>query len=151
MICYCQDTILIQIQDTKPWISNKHLINLIWFLLWASQVVRVVKNLPANPGDIRDTGSIPGLGRFPGGGHGNPLQYFCLENPTDRGAWWVTVHSITKSRIWLKLLSISIQHTSLLRPWLQIQPHTELPEVRISTYGFQRYATQPITERTLKI
>ena len=47
---------------------------------------------PANAGDIRDVDSVPGSGRFPGGGHGNPLQYFCLENPMDRGAWWVTVH-----------------------------------------------------------
>ena len=47
----------------------------------ASQVALVLKNLPANAGDIRDAGSIPGLGRFPGGGHGNPLQYSCLENP----------------------------------------------------------------------
>ena len=48
----------------------------------------VVKNLPANAGDIRDMGSIPELGRFPGGGHGNPLQVSCLENPTDRGVLW---------------------------------------------------------------
>jgi len=48
----------------------------------------VVKNLPASAGDIRDAGSIPGLGRSPGGGHGNPLQYSCLENPMDGGAWW---------------------------------------------------------------
>ena len=46
----------------------------------------MVKNLPENAGDIRDLDSIPGLGRSPGGGHGNPLQYFCLENPMDRGA-----------------------------------------------------------------
>ena len=57
----------------------------------ASQMVLVVKNLPANAGDVRDVGSIPGLGRFPGGGHGNPLQNSCLENPMDRGAWWATV------------------------------------------------------------
>ena len=56
----------------------------------ASQMVLVVKNLPANAGDVRDVGSIPGLGRFPGGGHGNPLQNSCLENPMDRGAWWAT-------------------------------------------------------------
>ena len=55
--------------------------------VWASQVVLVVKNLPANTGDLRDTGSIPGSGRSPGGGYGNPLQYSCLENPTDREAW----------------------------------------------------------------
>ena len=51
------------------------------------QVVLVVKNLPDNAGDIRDVGSIPGLGKSPGGGNGNPLQYPCLENPMDREAW----------------------------------------------------------------
>ena len=56
-----------------------------------------VKNPPANEGDIRDTGSIPGSGKFPGGGHGNPLQYSCLENPMDRGTWQATVHGVTKS------------------------------------------------------
>ena len=56
-------------------------------------MVPVVKKLPANAGDIRDTGSIPGSGKFPGGGHGNPLQYSCLENPRDRGAWWAMVHA----------------------------------------------------------
>ena len=64
----------------------------------ASQVMLEVKNLPANAGDIRDAGSIPGSGRFPGGGNGNPLQYSCLENPMDRGAWWVKVHKVTKSQ-----------------------------------------------------
>ena len=53
----------------------------------ASQVVLVVKNPPANAGDVRDVGLIPGSGRPPGGGHGNPLQYSCQENPMDRGAW----------------------------------------------------------------
>ena len=53
---------------------------------WASQVVLVVKSLPANAGDIRDMGLIPVSGRSPGGGHGNPLQYPCLENPRDTGA-----------------------------------------------------------------
>ena len=57
-----------------------------------------VKNLPANAGDIRDVGWIPGLGRFPGGGHGNPRQYSCLENPMDRGAWQATVHRVVKSQ-----------------------------------------------------
>ena len=57
----------------------------------------VVKNPPANAGDIRNVGSIPGLGRFPGGGNGNPLQYSCLGNPMDRGAWWATVHETAKS------------------------------------------------------
>ena len=62
----------------------------------------MVKNQPANAGNIRDAGSIPGSGRFPGGGHGNPLQYCCLENPMDRGALWVTVHRVAKSRTQLK-------------------------------------------------
>ena len=53
----------------------------------ASQVALVVKNLPANAGDVRDAGSIPGLGRSSKEGHSNPLQYSCLENPMDRGAW----------------------------------------------------------------
>ena len=57
-----------------------------------------VENVPANAGDIRDAGSVPGLGRFLGGGSGNPLQYSCLENPMDRGAWWTVVHGVTKSR-----------------------------------------------------
>ena len=56
-----------------------------------------VKNPPANAGDTRDAGSIPGLGKSPGGGHGNPLQYSCLENSTDRGAWQATVRGTAKS------------------------------------------------------
>ena len=52
-----------------------------------------------------DLGSIPGSGRSSGGGHGNPLQYACLENPLDKGAWWATVHKVAKSQIWLKQLS----------------------------------------------
>ena len=62
----------------------------------------VVKNLPANAGNLRDVDSIPGLGRSPGGGHGNPLQYSHLENSLDREAWWATVHRVAKIRTWLK-------------------------------------------------
>ena len=58
-----------------------------------------VKNPPANAGDIGDRGLIPGSGRSPGGGNHNPLQYSCLGNPMDRGAWWATVHAIAKSQI----------------------------------------------------
>ena len=58
----------------------------------------MVKNLPANAGDITDVGSIPELGRSHGGGHGNPLQYSCLENPMDRGVWQATVHRVAKSQ-----------------------------------------------------
>ena len=60
--------------------------------LRASQVVLIIKNPPSNAGDIRDAGSIPGLGRSPGGGKSNPLQYSCLENTMDRDAWQATVH-----------------------------------------------------------
>ena len=65
----------------------------------------VVKNLPINAGDSRDAGSVPGGERSPGGGHDNPLQYSCLENPMDRGAWRAMVHRVTKSQTCLKQLS----------------------------------------------
>ena len=75
-------------------------------VLWgASQVVLVIKNPPANAGDIRDVGSIPGSGRSPGGGYGNPPQYSCLENPMDRGPWRATVHGVTKSQTRLQRIS----------------------------------------------
>ena len=64
-------------------------------------VLAVKKKLPASAGDIRDEGSIPGLGRSPGEGNGNPLQYSCLGNPIGRGTWWATVHRVTK--IWTGL------------------------------------------------
>ena len=67
-------------------------------LIYGSQVALVVKSPPAKAGDIRDVGLIPGWGRSPGGGHGNPLQDSCLENPMDRGAWWATVHGVAKSQ-----------------------------------------------------
>ena len=66
----------------------------------------MVKNLPANARDIRDTDLILGSGRYPGGGHGNPLQYSYLENPMDRRAWWTTVHRVAKSQTWLKGLNM---------------------------------------------
>ena len=72
----------------------------------ASQVALVVKNPPAKAGDVRDMGLIPGLEGSSGGGHGCLLQYSCLENPMDRGAWQATVHSITKSRTALEQLSL---------------------------------------------
>ena len=63
----------------------------------ASQMALVVKNPPANAGNLRDMGSIPGSRRSPGLGNGRPLQYSYLESPMDRGAWWATVHGVTKS------------------------------------------------------
>jgi len=69
----------------------------------------VVKEWPANAGGLRHAGSIPGSGRSPGGEHGSPLQYSCLENPMERGAWWNTIHRVTKSQTQLNQLSIHAQ------------------------------------------
>ena len=74
------------------------------FLWWFSG-----KEFACNAGDSGDTGSVPGLGTSPGGGSSNPLQYFCLENSMDRGAWWATVHEITKSWTPVKRLSMHAQ------------------------------------------
>ena len=65
-------------------------------------MVLLVKNMPANAGDIKDVGSIAGSGRSPGGENGNPLQYSCLENPMDKGGWWAMVYRVTKSWIQVK-------------------------------------------------
>ena len=74
------------------------------WLVGAFQVALVVKNLPANAEDLRELGLIPGSRRSPGRRHGNSLQYFCLENPMDRGALWATVHKVTQSLIQLMQL-----------------------------------------------
>ena len=68
----------------------------------------MVKNLPADAGDVRDTDSIPVSGRSPGGGHCNPLQYSCLKNSMDRGAWQATVHRVTSSPTGLKQISTAL-------------------------------------------
>ena len=83
------------------WLSN--------IPLWVSQVALVVENPSANAGDIRNQGSIPRLGRSPGGEHGNPLQYCCLENPMDKAAWQATVHRVAKS--WTQLKWLSMQYS----------------------------------------
>ena len=69
----------------------------------------MVKNLPANAGDVGDADLSPELGRLPGVGNGNPLQYSCLENSTHRGAWWATVHGVTKSWTQLRRHTLSTQ------------------------------------------
>ena len=66
--------------------------------MWSSQVSLEVKNLIANAGNLKEAEPIPGSGRSPGGGHGNPPQDSCLENPMDREAWWATAHRVSKSR-----------------------------------------------------
>ena len=83
--------------NTAEWLNNNNSDER------ASQVVLVLKNTDANAGDIRDSDSIPGLGRYPGRGNGNPLQYSCLENPMDRGDWRATVHRVSKSQTWLNM------------------------------------------------
>ena len=90
--------------DRRAWWATVHGVTQSWTWLsdlthfhcvkWASPVAQLVKNLPANAGDVRDMGSIPGLGRSLGEGNSNPLQYSCLENSMDRGAWWATVHGV---------------------------------------------------------
>ena len=100
------------------------------FLTTRPEVALVVKNSPANEGDVTDVVSIPGLGRSPGEGHGNPFEYPCLEDPMDRGAWRATVHGVTKSQIPLKWLSMHrppekpSRQTSLIQPNKYIQYHT---------------------------
>ena len=98
--------------STGPW-GTPSMVSQYMCLLWVSQVALVVKNLPANARDKRDIVLIPGSGRSPEGGHGNPLQYSCLENPMDRGARWATVHGVTKS--WTRLSDLAGTHTCLLQ------------------------------------
>ena len=77
----------------------------------------MVKKLPDNEGDIRDRGLIPGSGRSPGGGHGNPLEYSCLENPMDRGVWWATGHGVAKSWTQTEQLKHASTHSQLTMLW----------------------------------
>ena len=81
-----------------PTRNNTYISHVVHWYYGTSQEALVVENPPANTGDIRDTGSVPGSGRSPGGEHGNPLQHSCLENPMDRGAWWATVQGVAKSQ-----------------------------------------------------
>jgi len=90
----------INIKTHKIW--RRYIINTIHIYIGAFQVAPVVQNLTANAGDIRDAGLIPWSGRSPGEGRGTLLQYSCLENPLDRGAWVTTVHRVTQSQTQLK-------------------------------------------------
>ena len=89
----------------------------------ASQVAPVVKSLPANAGDVRDAGSVSGLGRSPGGEQGYPLQYPCLENPMDRGAWQATVHGSKRAGYhWsdLAAAAATVSHFNTHLPFSQL-------------------------------
>ena len=90
----------------------------VYLLHWSSQVVLVVKNLPAKAGDISDGGSVPGLGRFPGEGNGNPFQYSCLENPMDRGAWWL--QKVGQDWSNLAHVSLTLLNSFCLALWILI-------------------------------
>ena len=85
-------------------------------------MVLVLKNLPANVGDARDLGLIPGSGGSPGRGHDNPPQYSCLENPTDRGAWRATVHEVTESTTQLSNLAHTHAAHDIQHPTLFLEP-----------------------------
>ena len=97
--------------------------NTFTFTSGAPQVVLVVKNPPADAGELRDMGSTPGSGRSSGGGHGNPLQYSCLENPMDREALWATAQRVTKSWRQLKQLSVQKQKLRDMEPRRQRRPN----------------------------
>ena len=107
---------------SRGWIKGEQPEEWDWYLLTSSptqgdsQVARVVKNPPAYAGKVRAAGLIPRSGRSPGGGHGHPLKYSCLENHMDREAWWATVHRVTKSRTkdWSDLARISPTQMILL-------------------------------------
>ena len=109
----------------------------------------VVKSFPADTGDMGDTSSIPGSGRSPGGGCGNPLQYSCLENPMDTGAWWATIHGVTESNtteqltlplplsLWAKSVTDVGKIHSKPPNKIQIDPQIE-PFPRINQYSISK-------------
>ena len=107
-----------QDNETRFFVTTSGLFVTTSLLPGVSQVALAVKKPPAEAGDLRDVGSIPGLGRSPGGGTGNPLQYSCLENPMDRGAWRATVHRVTKSQTWLQQRSTRAYTYRRLPRWL---------------------------------
>ena len=108
------ENILVTINRLFEW--PDHLVK-VFILHGASQVVLMVKKPLDSAGDLRDAGSVLGSGRSPGGGHDNPLQYSCLENPMDRGAWGATVREVTKSRIRMKCLSAHTHYMAFKEHW----------------------------------
>ena len=98
---------------------------IIW--IWVSQIALVLKNQPAIAGGIRDMGSVSGSGRAPEGGHGNPLQYPCLENPKDRGAWQATVHQVAKSQTQLSTHTLTGLIHRHKYTWISFTSPLEMP------------------------
>ena len=107
----------------------------------------VVKNPPANAGNIRDPGLIPGSGRSPGGGHSNPLRYSCLENPTNRRAWRATVHRVTKSwthwSIWARPHIYYLISKNVIVP---VVPACKL-ESTLVAWPFRKNVSEPWSQR----
>ena len=85
------------VQKGESGMNGGSSIDVYMYMYWASKVALVVKNPPANAGDLRDLGFIPGLGQYHGGGHGKSLQYSCLENLMDKGVWQAVVRRVTRS------------------------------------------------------
>ena len=123
-------------------------------LFRASQVALVVKNPPANAGDIRAASSIRGLGRFPGRGHGNSLQYPYLENPMDTGAWGTTVYRVAQSRTQMKPLSTQMHQPYLEHPAFLnlLNCDSRLPRWGVTLKHFGLWLDEPtgcqLSERT---
>ena len=112
------------------------------FAIIHSQVALVVKNLASDARDVWDAGSIPGWGRSPGGGHGNPLQYSCLENPMDRGAWWpLSLRSCRVRHDWSNLAHthniFSIHGCYVLKYFFQCILHTKILELEVQRRIFR--------------
>ena len=107
--------------------------------LRASLVVLVVKNPPANAGDLKDAGSVPGSGRSPGGEHGNPLLYSCLENPMDRGAWWASVHGVAESDMTEQLSTHICAHTDMRAHIVAqlVKNRPAVQETRVRSLGWE--------------
>ena len=122
-------------------VKSIHFFAFTCFYLQGSQVVLVVKNPPANAGDVRNLGSIPGSGRSPGEGNGNPLQYSCLENAMDRGACWATVYGVAQSQTWLSLPHVfHFQLGKERESWFytHTHTHTHTHPVRVRARGRKR-------------
>ena len=105
--------------------------------LGASQVVLLVRNLPANSGDIRDEGLIPGSGRSSGGGHSYPFQYYYLENSMDRRGWWVTAHRVAKSWVTERLSSRSSWEMEVHRVTTLLLFSCSVMSYSLRPYGLQ--------------
>ena len=99
-----------------------------------SQVVLVVKNLSVNAGDVRDAGSIPGSGRSPRGGNGNPFQYSCLENPMDIGAWWAILLRVTQSQTQLMWFSTHTHRKTIIKSQKPLSWGVELQWFYLAIY-----------------